>query len=62
MFASPQAAVPSQLQLIGNGDVLSYTDWNEHMNIGTENGSSALTSCMIGRGALIKPWLFQVCV
>lgn len=58
--SSPQAASPTGLQLIGNGDVLSYTDWNEHMSIGSESGRSALTSCMIGRGALIKPWIFQV--
>uniref|UniRef100_A0A7S3VPV2 tRNA-dihydrouridine(47) synthase [NAD(P)(+)] n=1 Tax=Dunaliella tertiolecta TaxID=3047 RepID=A0A7S3VPV2_DUNTE len=54
-----EAAAPSKLQLIGNGDVLSFTDWNEHMRISGDGSSSALASCMIGRGALIKPWLFQ---
>ncbi|KAF5842759.1 hypothetical protein DUNSADRAFT_5131 [Dunaliella salina] len=54
-----EAAAPSKLQLIGNGDVLSFTDWNEHMRISSDGSSSALASCMIGRGALIKPWLFQ---
>jgi len=41
------------LQLIGNGDVYSYEDWNSHIS-----SSSALATCMIGRGALIKPWIF----
>jgi len=35
-------------------------DWNEHMGISADGNTSALTACMIGRGALIKPWLFQV--
>jgi len=52
-----EVATPSGLQLIGNGDVLSYTEWNEHLGIGTE-GEGALSTCMIARGALIKPWLF----
>ncbi|GJP32529.1 hypothetical protein CLOM_g17157 [Closterium sp. NIES-68] len=45
---------PAGLQFIGNGDVLAYTDWNQH----TANGSAtAVDSCMLARGALIKPWL-----
>ncbi|CAI5464889.1 unnamed protein product [Closterium sp. Yama58-4] len=45
---------PAGLQFIGNGDVMAYTDWNEH----TANGSAtAVDSCMLARGALIKPWL-----
>ncbi|CAI5947024.1 unnamed protein product [Closterium sp. NIES-64] len=36
---------------IGNGDVMAYTDWNEH----TANGSAtSVDSCMLARGALIK--------
>lgn len=49
----PQLASPSGLQLIGNGDVFSYTDWNEHVG----DGNGPLAACMIGRGALIKPWV-----
>ncbi|PNH03346.1 tRNA-dihydrouridine(47) synthase [NAD(P)(+)]-like [Tetrabaena socialis] len=45
------------LQLIGNGDVLSYTDWNAHMRT-EQQGGGRLASLMIGRGALIKPWIF----
>jgi tRNA-dihydrouridine synthase 3 len=37
----------------GNGDVLSHVDYNEHIvNAGVD-------SCMIARGALIKPWIFE---
>ncbi|XP_039040939.1 tRNA-dihydrouridine(47) synthase [NAD(P)(+)]-like [Hibiscus syriacus] len=44
---------PSALQVLGNGDVFSYLDWNKHISDCLE-----LSSCMIARGALIKPWLF----
>lgn len=40
------------LQLVGNGDVFAYTDYNEQM------ASGKLATCMIARGALIKPWIF----
>ena len=36
------------LQVIGNGDIFSYTDWNEHLS------ASKLSSCMVARGVLIK--------
>ena len=39
----------------GNGDINSYTEWNAHMPPG---GGGALATCMIARGALIKPWVF----
>jgi tRNA-dihydrouridine synthase len=51
-----QSAAPTGLQLIGNGDVFSYTDWNEHVGA----GDGALAACMIGRGALIKPWVSKL--
>ena len=38
---------------IGNGDILSHVDYNEHMAHG------GVDSCMIARGALIKPWIFE---
>uniref|UniRef100_A0A1J3INC6 tRNA-dihydrouridine(47) synthase [NAD(P)(+)] n=1 Tax=Noccaea caerulescens TaxID=107243 RepID=A0A1J3INC6_NOCCA len=41
------------LQVIGNGDVYSYLDWNKH-----KSDCPELSSCMIARGALIKPWIF----
>ncbi|KAJ4716658.1 tRNA-dihydrouridine(47) synthase [NAD(P)(+)] [Melia azedarach] len=41
------------LQILGNGDIYSYLDWNKHQSECPE-----LTSSMIARGALIKPWIF----
>ena len=47
------AVSPRQYQaaVIGNGDVYSFTDWNSAL------ASGELTTCMLARGALIKPWL-----
>lgn len=44
-----------KLQVVGNGDILSYTDYEERME--TAEGSGISTCAMLGRGALIKPWL-----
>ncbi|KQJ81599.1 tRNA-dihydrouridine(47) synthase [NAD(P)(+)]-like isoform X1 [Brachypodium distachyon] len=44
---------PDDLHVIGNGDIFSYTDWNRHVS-----GCSKISTCMIARGALIKPWIF----
>ncbi|CAN4107437.1 unnamed protein product [Withania somnifera] len=44
---------PKSLQVLGNGDVFSYVDWNKHKTECPE-----LSTCMIARGALIKPWIF----
>lgn len=44
---------PDSLQVLGNGDIFSYVDWNKH-----KAECSELSSCMIARGALIKPWVF----
>ncbi|GAQ85580.1 tRNA-dihydrouridine synthase [Klebsormidium nitens] len=41
------------VQLIGNGDVMSFEDYNAHVAEAPE-----LATCMIARGALVKPWLF----
>jgi tRNA-dihydrouridine synthase 3 len=38
---------------IGNGDILSHTDYTTHLT------HSGVDSCMIARGALIKPWIFE---
>lgn len=37
----------------GNGDILSHLDYTTHMR------DSGVDSIMIGRGALIKPWIFE---
>ncbi|XP_072989306.1 tRNA-dihydrouridine(47) synthase [NAD(P)(+)]-like [Typha latifolia] len=44
---------PENLHVLGNGDIFSYSDWNRQFANCTE-----LSSCMIARGALIKPWIF----
>ncbi|XP_059647559.1 tRNA-dihydrouridine(47) synthase [NAD(P)(+)]-like [Cornus florida] len=44
---------PDSLQVLGNGDINSYLDWNKHRSDCPE-----LSTCMIARGALIKPWVF----
>lgn len=40
---------PDFLQVLGNGDIFSYLDWNAH-----KVDCSQLSTCMIARGALIK--------
>ena len=44
-------AADSGLTLIGNGDVYTFEDYN--YNVANPN----IATCMIGRGAIIKPWL-----
>ena len=46
------AAAHTPLQLVGNGDVMGWTDYEEHLAAG------GVATCMIARGALVKPWLF----
>lgn len=49
-----QCAVAAQpMPLFGNGDVLSYEDYNACLN------NTGVAGIMIARGALIKPWVFQ---
>jgi tRNA-dihydrouridine synthase 3 len=40
------------VQLIGNGDVASWTEFREH------SAGHGVDTCMVARGALIKPWVF----
>ncbi|KAI7736180.1 hypothetical protein M8C21_012627 [Ambrosia artemisiifolia] len=44
---------PNTLQVIGNGDIFSFSDWKKH-----KSDCPQLSSCMIARGALVKPWIF----
>jgi len=39
---------------IGNGDILSHVDYTSHFHPG-----SGIDACMIARGALVKPWVFE---
>lgn len=44
------------IPVIGNGDIFSYTDYEQKVLAGNE--TSGLSTCaMLARGALIKPWL-----
>ncbi|KAI5749045.1 hypothetical protein M8J76_004230 [Diaphorina citri] len=48
------AQLCSPTPLYGNGDILSYEDYTESLK-----KSPSISGVMIGRGALIKPWIFQ---
>ncbi|KAM7352806.1 dihydrouridine synthase 3 [Cochliomyia hominivorax] len=48
------AAKVKHIPVIGNGDILSYEDYMEKRKIAPH-----VSSVMIGRGALIKPWIFK---
>eukprot|EP00298_Acanthocystis_sp_HF-20_P025581 c37697_g1_i1.p1 GENE.c37697_g1_i1~~c37697_g1_i1.p1 ORF type:complete len:391 (+),score=169.33 c37697_g1_i1:107-1174(+) len=42
----------SPVPLIGNGDVMSYEEFHSYLD------NNICSSVMIGRGALVKPWIF----
>ncbi|CAH0056591.1 unnamed protein product [Clonostachys solani] len=42
-----------RLYFLGNGDCFSHEDYQDHIQ------NAGVDSVMIGRGALIKPWLFE---
>ncbi|XP_036321617.1 tRNA-dihydrouridine(47) synthase [NAD(P)(+)]-like isoform X2 [Rhagoletis pomonella] len=48
------AAKAQRMPIIGNGDILNFEDFNEKRKIAPH-----VSSIMIGRGALIKPWIFK---
>lgn len=48
------AAQAQTIPVIGNGDILSYEDYLEAKKVAPH-----VSSVMIGRGALYKPWIFQ---
>lgn len=43
-----------RIPIIGNGDILSFDDYNE-----VRQTAPSVSSVMLGRGALIKPWIFK---
>lgn len=46
------AKLAEPVPLFGCGDIMSYEDYNRHLN------NTSISGCMIARGALYKPWLF----
>jgi len=51
--ASSESADFPKIPIIGNGDIFSYSEYEEKV---LKNGNLSQTA-MLGRGALIKPWL-----
>ena len=43
----------SDMPIIGNGDIITHYEAERRMK------ESGVHACMVGRGALIKPWIFQ---
>ena len=43
----------NKVLFIGNGDVYSHTHYTSHFT------AAPISGCMVARGALIKPWLFE---
>ena len=50
--ATEQSAELAHLPVVGNGDIFSWEHWAEAMEL-----SGGLSTGMLARGALIKPWL-----
>lgn len=46
---------PDALQVMGNGDIFSFLDWNKH-----RSACPQLSTCMIARGALVKVCLVEL--
>jgi len=42
-----------KVYFLGNGDIYSHVDYHQHID------EAKVDSAMIGRGALIKPWIFE---
>ncbi len=57
--AASQDPSLAPIPVIGNGDIMSWSDCVKHNLTGADGGGDkGMSSCvMIGRGALIKPWL-----
>lgn len=53
-YIEQSAANVKSIPVIGNGDILSFEDYHKALEIAPH-----VSSIMIGRGALIKPWIFK---
>jgi len=52
--SSGEGKLGRSMHFIGNGDVYSHHDYYAHLT-----AAPALSSVMVARGALIKPWIFE---
>ncbi|ODM97729.1 tRNA-dihydrouridine(47) synthase [NAD(P)(+)]-like [Orchesella cincta] len=52
-YITDMVKMGSPMPVYGNGDILSWEEYNERKALSNAPG------VMIGRGALIKPWIFQ---
>ncbi|CAG8507672.1 5885_t:CDS:10 [Funneliformis caledonium] len=52
-YISEVALKANEMAFFGNGDVLGYEDYYQHVE------NDHIDGIMIGRGALIKPWIFD---
>lgn len=52
-YVSECAKAAQPLPVFGNGDILSYEDYNACLE------NTSVSGVMIARGALIKPWIFK---
>ena len=50
-----EANETNAFSVIGNGDVFGFRDYDAHVSA---SGGAGAATCMIARGALIKPWIF----
>jgi len=59
--ACAPAAAAAGTPLIPNGDVYAWEQAAPYLPGGDAHGTAGVSAVMIGRGALIKPWLFTEC-
>ncbi|KAI9359060.1 hypothetical protein BD770DRAFT_363418 [Pilaira anomala] len=52
-FVGKMKNLTHKMPLYGNGDIMSFEDYNHDIEV------SGVDGVMIGRGALIKPWIFD---
>ncbi|KAK5100413.1 tRNA-dihydrouridine synthase 3 [Lithohypha guttulata] len=51
--AQSSATTPNGVHFLGNGDIFSHEDYYRHLE------NAPISACMVARGALIKPWIFE---
>lgn len=51
--AQSSTSTPNGVHFLGNGDIYSHEDYYRHLE------HAPISACMVARGALIKPWIFE---